>query len=221
MEAGEFKTADTGKRIAGTKRVFTWTFKLFGQDYSLSLTVSYKSKKYLVRLNNEIDLFRARRNNEKEPFKYEFCLDNELFTVTEKEKRADLFFKDKNFHNYLKHSVLLATQQPIIKQPQIILLPIKPAPKPDPKEEVFSKPTPIPSNFAKENHYPNPSEYGPPPAVFQTNNSQPNHSFLPAIKIEQTTFFETSADVFREIDFPVNSDQTELVFRMVYGGIQV
>lgn len=209
MEAGEFKTADTGKRIAGTKRVFTWTFKLFGQEYSLSLTVSYKSKKYLVRLNNEIDLFRARRNNEKESFKYEFYLDNELITITEKEKRADLFFREKNFHNYLKHSVLLATQTPIVKQPQIILLPVRCAPKAETREDTFGRPDPLPSQDIAR--YPNPNELGSLPGRIPLTNS-----FPPGIRIEKTTFFESSADVFREIDFPVISDQTQLVFEMVY-----
>lgn len=225
MEAVNFKTLDEGKRIAASKKRFVWTFKLGGQEYSLSLTVSYKSKKFLVLLNDDITLFRAKRTHDKEPFRYDFFLDNETLSVVEKDKRADLLFRGRTFHSYLPHSVIHLTQAPVPRNPTITIMPSKvhsrsPSPLPPPRS-----PLERPEHFATVRTNKATEQLLSPDAFSRTHSALDSPAVLSGavssrsirhIRVTGRCVLEGRADVFLENDFPIPSDHSDLIIKIVH-----
>ena len=106
MIAKHSVTKNVGKLIADTKRVYEWYFSFFGKDYKLTLIVSFGTKKYRVILNEDITLYEANRSVNKESFRYQFFLENQLLTIQQNEKNFDLLYQDKSFHSFLEHSII-------------------------------------------------------------------------------------------------------------------
>jgi hypothetical protein len=216
MEAVNFKIVEEGKHISGSKKRFVWTFKLKGQEYTVSLTISYRSKKYLVLLNDSVSLYRAKRTQDKDPFRYDFLLDNEALAVIEKEKRADLLYKARTFHSYLPHSVIHLTQAPTKNDPAILVTPIKSrgnSPPQAPNAVQYATVRPILAPYQPLEVKPRaPPGYTIPTGLLEVSTGRG----IRLVRINGRGTLERAADTFIENDFPFGTDQSELIYNLVH-----
>lgn len=217
MLAIKAEAVEAGKHIAASKKVFTWDFELFEQKYLLTLTVSYNSKKYLVTLNKEIELYRSRRPNDKDSFKYEFYLDNELISITEKGKKADLTYNGRNFYNYISSALIHKTQQPQIKNSQIVILPKVGSPQESrivaqQPAQPLQPPVPAPEKTPFDRV--SPLSY-PDPSAFFTNTLRNTRSTR-MIRFTVQSPLEVVADNFEEVNFPDGSERAQYIIWAVH-----
>lgn len=218
MIAKNFVVTPIGKTIASTKMKHEWFFNLHHHEYILTLIVSYRSGKYSVTLNNETELYYENRSYDKEPFKYEVVLENELFQIQQRDKKFELNYQGRNFHSYLAHSVIHVMGDKKDHSPQIKILPFIPKSVdalnfvPDSTKSKTHDPIILEKSRTDPLLFPVDNFFNYSQNIIESHLNDPE--FM--VKINGTCTLEGFADVFLDNDFPVGTESTVHIYQLVH-----